>query len=52
MRKTVPGEIMNVVLDERPAGWTYGLTVLTPEGEYCDVTVDAKRVKLMQMTWR
>jgi uncharacterized membrane protein YkoI len=52
IRRTVPGEVMTVALEERPAGWTYFVTILTPQGEYCDVTVDARRNKLVQMTWR
>ena len=52
IRRAVPGAVMTVALEERPAGWTYFVTVLTEQGEYCDVTVDARRNKLVQMTWR
>ncbi len=53
VRRSVPGEVLDVALAQRQDGaWAYQLTVLTRDGEYCDVTVDAKRNKLMQVTYR
>gem|GEM_PF-4886946 len=53
IRKAVPGEVLDVALGPDPKGMlTYQVTVLTKDGEYCDITVDAKRAKLMQMTFR
>ena len=47
------GEVLDVALNEGAGGvWTYRFTVLTRQGEYCDVTVDARRNKLMQVTYR
>ena len=53
VRVAVPGEVLDVALNEGAGGvWTYRFTVLTRQGEYCDVTVDARRNKLMQVTYR
>ncbi len=53
VRRNVPGEVLDVSLDEAPAGvWTYRLAVLTVAGDYCDVTVDARRNKLIQVVYR
>lgn len=52
IRRTVPGDVMAVALEERAAGWTYFVTILTEQGEYCDVTVDARRNRLTQLKWR
>ena len=53
VRKAVPGEVLDVALKENPQGeLTYQVAVLTAAGEYCDVTVDARRSKLMQIVYR
>jgi len=53
VRRNVPGEVLDVALDEGPGGvWTYRLAVLTVGGDYCDVTVDARRNKLIQVVYR
>ena len=53
VRRSVPGEVLDVSLARRESGdWAYRLIVLTQDGDYCDVTVDAKRNKLLQVTYR
>jgi uncharacterized membrane protein YkoI len=53
VRRAVPGDVLNVALDHgRDGSWTYIVSVLTRDGEYCDVAVDAARSKLMRVTYR
>ena len=42
VEKTVPGDVLNVALSHDVVGsWNYTITVLTPQGYYRDVNVDA-----------
>ena len=42
VEKSVPGDVLKVALDKNLAGeWSYSITVLTPQGYYRDVSVDA-----------
>ena len=42
MQKSVPGDVLNVALTKDTVGsWNYTITVLTPQGYYRDVNVDA-----------
>ena len=51
--RSIPGEVLDVALGQREDGaWAYTLTVLTRDGDFRDVTVDAKRNKLMNVAYR
>ena len=53
VRKVLPGDVLDVTLDQTPKGdLIYKISLLTKAGEYCDVLVDAKRVRLSQVTYR
>ncbi len=42
VQKSVPGDVLNVALTKDTVGsWNYTITVLTPQGFYRDVSVDA-----------
>jgi uncharacterized membrane protein YkoI len=42
VEKSVPGDVLNVALSRDVVGtWNYTITVLTPQGYYRDVNVDA-----------
>ncbi|THD43372.1 MAG: hypothetical protein E7774_13055 [Bradyrhizobium sp.] len=42
VQKSVPGDVLNVALNRDTVGsWNYTITVLTPQGFYRDVNVDA-----------
>ena len=42
VEKSVPGDVLKIALDKNLAGeWSYSITVLTPQGYYRDVSVDA-----------
>jgi uncharacterized membrane protein YkoI len=42
VEKSVPGDVLNVALSRDVVGsWNYTITVLTPQGYYRDVSVDA-----------
>ncbi len=42
VEKSVPGDVLKVALNKNSAGeWRYSITVLTPQGYYRDVSVDA-----------
>lgn len=42
VQKSVPGDVLNVALTKDTVGaWNYTITVLTPQGYYRDVNVDA-----------
>ena len=53
VRRVVPGDVLNIALDRGGDGsWTYTVSILTRDGEYCDVAVDAARSKLLTVTYR
>jgi hypothetical protein len=46
----VPGSILSVHLRERPTGsWIYNLVILSPEGRYRRITVDATNSRVLQI---
>jgi len=44
--------VLSVDLHKQDSLWVYNVVVLTDDGRYCDVTVDAKRNLLLAMRWR
>jgi hypothetical protein len=46
----VPGSILSVHLRQKPAGaWIYNLVILSPEGRYRRITVDATNSRVLQI---
>jgi uncharacterized membrane protein YkoI len=46
----VPGSILSVHLRQKPTGsWIYNLVILSPEGRYRKITVDATNSRVLQI---
>jgi hypothetical protein len=53
VRQSVPGEVLSVGLRRESDGsWIYALTLLTPEGAYRDVVVDARLGQILRIRRR
>jgi hypothetical protein len=53
VRKSVPGDVLDVRLKHESDGeWVYALMVLTPDGRYRDVAVDAKSCRILWIKGR
>ena len=50
VRRSAPGDVLTVNLGRDSGGaWVYALTVLSPEGRYSDVAVDARTGQLLRI---
>jgi hypothetical protein len=50
VRESVPGDVLKVALDQDVEGsWSYSITVLTPQGYYRNVNVDAGSNQITQI---
>jgi uncharacterized membrane protein YkoI len=50
VQKSVPGDVLKIGLSQDVVGgWNYSITVLTPQGYYRDVNVDAGRNQITQI---
>ena len=52
VNRAAPGEVLDVTLDKTSAIWTYQVTVLTADGRYCDLTIDARHNQVLATRWR
>ena len=53
VQRVVPGQILDVTLEQTDRdGWVYGFVVLTREGGYRDITVDARRNEVLEIRRR
>ncbi len=49
VRRTMPGDILDVKVDRSATGLTYNVTVLAKDGWYREVVVDAQRNRVLQV---
>ena len=50
VRRSIPGDVLKVSLEQESNGaWVYALTVLTPEGRYRDIAVDAGNSQILRI---
>jgi hypothetical protein len=50
VRIAVPGEVLNVALDQdREGRWTYTIMLISPDGRYREVTVNAKSNRIVRV---
>ncbi len=50
VQKSVPGDVLKIALNrDVEGGWKYSITVLTPQGYYRDVNVDAGSNQITQI---
>jgi uncharacterized membrane protein YkoI len=52
VRQQVPGEVLRVRFGKSQGSLQYRITVLTDEGRYREVVVDAEKSKIVSMRWR
>jgi uncharacterized membrane protein YkoI len=53
VQRAVPGQILDVTLQQTARdGWVYGFVVLTREGGYRDILVDARRNEILEIRRR
>jgi uncharacterized membrane protein YkoI len=53
VQRAVPGQILDVTLEQTARdGWVYGFVVLTREGGYRDIVVDARRNEILEIRRR
>jgi len=53
VQRAVPGQILDVTLQQTSRdGWVYGFVVLTLDGGYRDIVVDARRNEILEIRRR
>ncbi len=52
VRSKVPGDVLRVRLSRSSGTYFYRITVLTEDGRYRDVVVDAERSRIVSTRWR
>jgi uncharacterized membrane protein YkoI len=49
VRKTHPGEIVGIEFEREDGIWVYEIKLVTPEGRYLEIYVDAKTKKIIEI---